>query len=265
LQSVAFIAAHSRQHAAFGPAARGPHLKDLPMRTDTSNAPWFAALAGGAYLLARQLSGRPDRGELDVDADTIDFAGDREPAGGWSTGTLLAGLAVLAAGGWYLSRYLRQAQGAEYRSSVLESIDLQVPVRTAYNQWTQFEQFPKFMATVEEVRQVDDTHLHWRAVVAGKTKEWDSEITEQIPDQRIAWRSTGGVQNAGVVTFHKIGDNRSRVMLQIDYQPESVGEKMADVAGGVKLTARENLRRFKRLVEQRGVETGAWRGTVEQH
>ncbi|TFY99463.1 SRPBCC family protein [Ramlibacter henchirensis] len=150
-------------------------------------------------------------------------------------------------------------------STVEESIDLNVPVSTAYNQWTQFEQFPRFMTSVEQVKQVDDTHLHWRAVVAGKVKEWDAEITEQIPDERIAWRSTDGVTNAGVVTFHKIADNRTRVMLQMDYQPETAAEKVGDALGGVKLTTKGNLKRFKQLVEERGQETGAWRGTVTQH
>jgi uncharacterized membrane protein len=147
-------------------------------------------------------------------------------------------------------------------SSVEQAIELNVPLSTAYNQWTQFEEFPKFMAGVEEVKQLDDTHLHWRANFGGKAKEWDSEITEQIPDKRIAWRTIGGVQNAGVVTFERIGVNRTRVKLEMDYAPETVGEKMADAVGAVKLTAKGNLKRFKDLVERRGVETGAWRGTV---
>ena len=150
-------------------------------------------------------------------------------------------------------------------TKVEKTITVDVPVSTAYNQWTQFEDFPKFMATVEQVTQKDDTHLHWRAVVAGKTKEWDAEITEQIPDKRIAWRSTTGVANGGVVTFHKIADNRTRVMLQMDYEPETMLEKIGDAVGGVKLTARGNLKRFKQLVERQGSETGAWRGTVPQH
>ena len=149
--------------------------------------------------------------------------------------------------------------------TVEKSIVVNVPVGTAYNQWTQFEEFPEFMASVQEVRQVDDTHLHWRAIVAGKPQEWDAEITEQIPDKRIAWRSTGGVHNAGVVSFHKLSDSRCRVMLQMEYQPQSLGEKVGDALGGVKLTAKGNLKRFKKLVEKRGVETGAWRGTVAQH
>jgi uncharacterized membrane protein len=121
------------------------------------------------------------------------------------------------------------------------------------------------MASVQEVRQIDDTHLHWRAVVAGKTKEWDAEITEQIPDQRIAWRSTSGVANSGAVTFHRIGDARTQVMLQMDYQPETAGEKIGAALGGVKLTTKGNLQRFKDLIERRGVETGEWRGTVARH
>ncbi len=121
------------------------------------------------------------------------------------------------------------------------------------------------MATVQEVRQVDDTHLHWKAIVGGKVTEWDAEITEQVPDERIAWRSTTGPTNAGVVTFHRIGDNRTRVMLQMDYEPQTLVEKVGDAVGGVKLTAKGNLKKFKALVEQRGTETGAWRGTVPAH
>ena len=146
-----------------------------------------------------------------------------------------------------------------------KSVEVQVPVHTAYNQWTQFEEFPRFMSSVEQVRQVDDTHLHWRAVVGGRTKEWDSEITEQIPDQRIAWRSTDGPSNSGVVTFHRLGENRTRVMLQMDYQPENATERAGDTFGAVKLTAKGNLKRFKNLLEARGQESGAWRGTVTQH
>lgn len=180
-------------------------------------------------------------------------------------GSALALAGGLVAGGWLLSRSLRSSPSADGSSTVQEAIELEVPVRTAYNQWTQFEDFPKFMASVQEVRQINDTHLHWRALVGGKVKEWEAEITEQIPDQRIAWRSTGGVRNAGVVTFHKVDDNRTRVMLQMDYAPEGLGEHMGDALGAVKLTAKGNLKRFKDLVEARGTETGAWRGTVPAH
>jgi uncharacterized membrane protein len=178
--------------------------------------------------------------------------------------TTLAIAAGLAAGGWLVAKALRSRRSGMAKT-VAESIELEVPVSTAYNQWTQFEEFPKFMASVESVRQVDDTHLHWRALVGGKMKEWDAEITEQIPDKRIAWRSTGGVPNAGVVTFHKVGENRTRVMLQMDYTPDGVVEKIGDTVGAVKLTTKGNLKKFKRLVEARGVESGAWRGEVTQH
>src|SRR4051794_11701870 len=105
-------------------------------------------------------------------------------------------------------------------STVEESIQVSVPVRTAYNQWTQFEEFPKFMEGVEEIRQVSDTKVHWKARVAGRTEEWDAEITEQTPDQRVAWRSLSAAANAGVVTFHKVGDGETRIMVQLDTEPE---------------------------------------------
>jgi uncharacterized membrane protein len=177
----------------------------------------------------------------------------------------LVTVAALAAGGWLLSKQMKKTRASGGISSVEESIQVDVPLRTAYNQWTQFEEFPRFMESVQEVRQLDDTHLHWRAVVGGKTREWDAEITEQIPDQRIAWRSTGGARNSGVVMFRRAGDNRTKIVLKMDYQPETTGEKLGDAMGGMKLTAKGNLRRFKDLIEGRGVETGAWRGAVVQH
>jgi uncharacterized membrane protein len=149
-------------------------------------------------------------------------------------------------------------------STIEESIEVQVPVRTAYNQWTQFEEFPRFMEGVEEVRQVDDTHLHWKADVAGQEREWDAEITEQHPDERVAWKSTGGAQHAGVVTFHRIGDEQSRVMLQLDVEPEGVTEQVGDKLGFVKRRVKGDLERFKELIESRGSETGGWRGEVQQ-
>jgi len=177
-------------------------------------------------------------------------------------GAVLGGAALIA-GAYLLSSSLRGGKAEKH--TVEESIDLDVPVSTAYNQWTQFEEFPEFMASVESVTQMDETHLHWRAKVAGKTKEWDAEITEQIPDERIAWRGIGGVENAGVVTFHKLGESRTRVMLQMDYAPETTTERIADAVGAVKLTTKGNLKRFKSLIESRRQETGAWRGSVMQH
>jgi uncharacterized membrane protein len=174
-------------------------------------------------------------------------------------------VAALAVGGMLLSKQMSKSRASGMLSSTSDSIEVNVPVSTAYNQWTQFEDFPKFMDSVREVRQVDDTHLHWRADVAGKEEEWDSEITEQIPDKRIAWRSTSGVKNAGVVTFHKINDSTTRIALQMDYDPQSMDEKVGDALGLVKMQLKGNLKRFKELLESRGSETGAWRGTVTQH
>jgi len=149
-------------------------------------------------------------------------------------------------------------------SNIEKSIDVHVPVHTAYNQWTQFETFPRFMEGVEEIRQLDDKRLHWRANVGGKVKEWDAVITEQVPDQRIAWRNTTGVSNAGVVTFHHLNDNTTRVMLQLEYEPEGVVENVGDVIGVVSSRVKGDLERFKQFIEERGSETGAWRGKIEQ-
>ena len=172
--------------------------------------------------------------------------------------------AALAVGGVLLSKQFNKKRRSG-TSTVEESIEVNVPIRTAYNQWTQFEDFPKFMDSVQEVRQLDNRHLHWRAQVAGKEKEWDAEITEQVPDKRIAWRSTSGVPNGGVVSFHKISDQVTRIMLQMDYQPEGAIEQIGDALGAVRMEARSNLQRFKDMIEARGRETGAWRGAVTQH
>ena len=149
-------------------------------------------------------------------------------------------------------------------SQILESIDVDVPVRTAYDQWTQFEEFPRFMEGVESVTQVDDTHIDWAASIAGATKRWRAEITEQVPDQRIAWRSTSGAENAGVVTFHRLDDRRSRVTLQLDVEPEGPVESAGDALGFVKRRATGDLERFKEFIEERGTPTGAWRGEIAQ-
>jgi uncharacterized membrane protein len=145
-----------------------------------------------------------------------------------------------------------------------KSIEVNAPVSTAYNQWTQFEDFPKFMEGVKEVRQLDDTHVHWHAEIAGKDKEWDAEITEQIPDQRIAWRSMSGTPNSGAVTFERISDDKTRITLRMDYEPEDVVEKAGDAAGVLSRRIEGDLQRFKEFIESRGQETGAWRGKVEQ-
>jgi uncharacterized membrane protein len=149
-------------------------------------------------------------------------------------------------------------------STFEESIEVQVPVRTAYNQWTQFEDFPKFMEGVEEVRQLTDTELQWIAEIAGQRREWKAEITEQKPDERVAWTSREGSTNAGVVTFHRIADDQTRIMLQLEFEPDDAIEKAGDVTGLVKSRVKGDLERFKEFIESRGRETGAWRGTVEQ-
>jgi uncharacterized membrane protein len=143
-----------------------------------------------------------------------------------------------------------------------KSIEVDVPVRVAYNQWTQFETFPRFMDGVDEVRQVDDTHLHWRATIAGKQEEWDVEITEQVPDQTIGWASTSGVPNAGAVRFQPVTDDRTRVDLTMEYEPRTLLERMGDAVGIVSRKIDKTVQDFKRFVEERGRETGAWRGEV---
>ena len=149
-------------------------------------------------------------------------------------------------------------------ASIQKPIDVDVPVRTAYNQWTQFEEFPRFMEGVEEVRQLDDRRLHWRAKVGGKTEEWDAVITEQIPDERVAWRNTTGAENAGVVTFHHLSANSTRVMLQIEYDPQGLVENVGSALGVVERRVEGDLKRFKEFVESHGAETGAWRGEIRR-
>ncbi|HSF34400.1 MAG TPA: SRPBCC family protein [Candidatus Tectomicrobia bacterium] len=146
--------------------------------------------------------------------------------------------------------------------TVEKSVEINVPVRTAYNQWTQFEEFPRFMEGVEAVTQVDDTRLHWVANVGGKRKEWQARITEQIPDQRISWRSDGGEFTAGVVQFQPLGPDKTRVTVQVDYEPQGMTEKIGDMLGAVSNRVKGDLERFKDFIEARGHETGGWRGTV---
>jgi uncharacterized membrane protein len=147
-------------------------------------------------------------------------------------------------------------------STIEQSIDVEVPVRTAYNQWTQFEEFPKFMDGVREVRQLSDTRLLWRAEIGGVEETWEAEIDQQVPDMRIAWHSITGAKNAGVVTFHRLSDDRTRVMLQLEYDPQGFVENVGDAVGAVSLRVKGDLQRFKEFIETLGSETGAWRGTV---
>jgi uncharacterized membrane protein len=143
-----------------------------------------------------------------------------------------------------------------------KSIEVACPVRTVYNQWTQFEEFPRFMAGVKEVKQLDDTHVHWHAEIWGKDKEWDAEITEQVPDQVIAWRSVSGAANAGTVRFEPVSHDRTLVRLIMEYEPEGAVEKTGDAVGVFGARVQNTVEDFKKYVEQRGAETGAWRGEV---
>ena len=149
-------------------------------------------------------------------------------------------------------------------SEIIETVDVNVPVRTAYDQWTQFESFPMFMEGVEKVEQLDDTTLRWTAEIAGQKRTWKARISEQTPDQRIAWTSIEGAKNAGVVTFHRLDDNKTRVTLQLDVDPEGPVENIGDALGFVQRRAKGDMERFKEFIESRGTETGAWRGTVKQ-
>jgi uncharacterized membrane protein len=144
-----------------------------------------------------------------------------------------------------------------------KEIEVTAPLRVVYNQWTQFEEFPKFMEGVEEVRQLDDKRLFWRAEILGKHLEWEAEIFEQVPDQRIAWRSIMGKSNAGAVYFTGLGD-KTRVRLVLDYEPEGAVEKLGDTLGILGRRVEGDLKRFRDFIEQRGRETGGWRGEIHE-
>jgi hypothetical protein len=145
---------------------------------------------------------------------------------------------------------------------VAKTIEVDVPVRTAYNQWTQFEEFPRFMEGVESVTQLDDRRIHWKASIAGKKEEWDAEIREQVPDQKVIWRAVDGKENAGMVTFDQLGEGRTRVHLEMSYDPEGFVENVGDALGVVSRRVEGDLQRFKDYIEARGQETGAWRGEI---
>lgn len=145
---------------------------------------------------------------------------------------------------------------------VERSVEVDVPVRTAYNQWTQFEQFPSFMEGVEQVTQVDDTHLHWKTKIAGVTREFDAEIYDQHPDEKIAWRSTSGATHAGTVSFQALGAGRTKINLQLQAEPDGIVEKAGAELGLLERRVSGDLERFKGLIESQGAESGAWRGEI---
>jgi uncharacterized membrane protein len=149
-------------------------------------------------------------------------------------------------------------------ATVNESIDVDVPVSTAYNQWTQFEEFPRFMEGVKSVRQLDDTHLHWVAEFGGERHEWDAEVSEQVPDRVVAWRARDGKYNSGRVRFEPLGADRTRIDVEMVWEPEGLKEELGSALGSDSRRVKGDLERFKELIERRGVETGAWRGEVHQ-
>ncbi|SDE21184.1 SRPBCC family protein [Glycomyces harbinensis] len=146
--------------------------------------------------------------------------------------------------------------------TITESVDVQVPVSTAYNQWTQFETFPSFMEGVEAVTQVDDTHMHWVTNIGGVRREFDASITEQHPDERVAWKSLNGPTHAGVITFHRLGDEDTRVTAQMELDPDGFAEQAADRLGVLDRRVKGDMKRFKDFIERHGYETGGWRGDV---
>src|SRR5690606_41368014 len=147
-------------------------------------------------------------------------------------------------------------------TTITESVEVAVPVRTAYNQWTQFEEFPRFMGGVAEVRQLSDTRTHWVTTVGGVTREFDAEITEQVPDRRVAWESISGARQAGTVDIEPVAADRSRVTVRMEYEPQRFTEKVADAMGLLRRQVRRDLDRFRDFIEERGTETGGWRGEV---
>ncbi|WP_327287317.1 SRPBCC family protein [Streptomyces sp. NBC_01198] len=148
-------------------------------------------------------------------------------------------------------------------SAIEESVEVQVPVSTAYNQWTQFEEFPQFMEGVERIEQRTPTLTHWVTSVGGATREFDAEITEQIPDERVAWTTVRGeAHQAGVVTFHRLDDTHTKVMLQLEHDPQGIADTVGDKLGFVRRQAKGDLKRFKQYIESRGTESGAWRGQI---
>ncbi len=149
-------------------------------------------------------------------------------------------------------------------ASITESIDVNVPLTTAYNQWTQFESFPEFLTFVDSVTQVDDVTNRWKVTIGGVEREFVTKVTEQHPDERVAWNSTGGeVDHAGVVTFHRLSDTETRVTVQLDWEPEGLREKLGAAFGIDDHAVRKDLRNFKEFIEARGGETGSWRGDVD--
>ena len=255
-------------------------IRDERLRSDIRSAVGHGAVAtqrvrgasGFAGVTERLVADRKLRESLRSLLADVDRAGGRVRSktshrlrnalfvvGG--SGVVLA--AVPSARRWAAKRLPLSHNGANPSLATMEqTIVVDVPVSTAYNQWTQFEEFPRFMGGVEEVRQLDDTLLHWAASVAGKRQEWDAKIIEQTPDERIAWRSVSGKETSGTVSFEPAGPGRTRVHLAMSYHPEGI-ERVGAAIGLDDRRVRGDLNRFKELIEGRGVESGSWRGEVK--
>ncbi len=179
----------------------------------------------------------------------------------------LVGAGAVAAAGGAAALRLRGGTttiigGGDRGKDIVSAVDVDVPVRVAYDQWTQFEEFPSFMSSIDEIVQIDDTHLRWTASVAGVSREWTAEVTEQLPDERVAWTSHDGGPS-GVVTFHRLDDGRCRITAQIGYQPDGLREQAGHILGIDSIQVQQDLKRFKQLVESRVDASGAWRGEVD--
>lgn len=178
-----------------------------------------------------------------------------------------AGAAAVAAGNddlrAKLAPLLDDLRGATAATSVVqETLELELPVATVYNQWTQFEQFPRFMDGVEQVRQLDDSRLHWVASVGGRRAEWDAKILEQHPDRQISWASEDGRTTRGTVSFEPLGDKRTLLTLSMSYQLEGIQERLGSAVGFDRRRVRGDLERFKQLIESQASESGGWRGEI---
>ncbi len=149
-------------------------------------------------------------------------------------------------------------------ASVTESVDVAAPIRAVYDQWTQFEEFPQFMEGVEQVRQLNDTLTHWVVEIGGVRREFDAEITEQLPDERVAWKSVDGPKHAGVVTFHRLDPDHTRITAQMEIEPHNMTEKVADRTHLLDRQVKGDLKRFGEFIQRRGAATGAWRGQVDR-
>ena len=149
-------------------------------------------------------------------------------------------------------------------TQVEKTIEVEVPVHTAYNQWTQFADFPQFMGGVDRVEQISDALTHWVAQIGGVRREWDAAILEQVPDRKVAWAATSGATNAGAVYFESLGPTRTLVRLNLEYEPEGLVETVGDFLNVVQRQAQADLERFKQFIESRGTPTGGWRGAVNE-